>query len=808
MAPAELLRRPSTVALASLALAVLAAYSLAVVNAGYALAPGPLAEAFHRGSFLGLPPAWFAARMALLAVLPVTLAVLAVGGRSDALGAASATPWRRLLLALLPLLLSPWALAQDDVLRRPAFTAFAVALAVGVSLYLRRGGDDEPPSPDTVAATEPAWRAHAPVLAVMLLHAGYFTWLTVERDRALWSATIDLGLFKEALWHTLHGRVMYSPAVGYSFLGEHFSPVLFLLVPLYALWSTSACLLTVQTLAITASAWPLYRLARLEGLPRNLATALAAAMLFSPPMHTALLYDFHMDLLAVPALAWLILAMHERRWLASYVALALLVSVKEDMFIPGAAAILARVATGERSDARRMIPAGLVATAYCLVAMFVFIRMFGPAPGAPVYMGGATEPTNAPRLGYKFLRNFRHLGGYGGPVRMLLGQPVRFALYAFTDARLTTLLGFLMPLGLLPLFARRRVLLLAPLGIVLLSDNPEIVALRYHYSAIQHPGVFFAAAFGAAAILDARRTHGERSRAATALTGLVLAGLVVQLGMHPASAWARTFTADAHHPTAHTAAVDRLVARVPADARVSVTTFVGPRLSNRAWSNVFPRGATQVEASLVDLQRPAWPLEPGARDETVRALLRAGWGVVAWEDGAVLLLRGADRSRNREALRDLFARRRYEVEGTEWTEFSNCLERDARASDGHARVVRPDDPRAPGFVVFGPYIRLFSARYRVTFRLRAEPSISRDEPIGTVDVIQHGGVTVASMELTPEHFPDADWHDIALDFVIDAAGADDVEFRVRTAKRWTLAADVISLRTPDEEALVDTLTAR
>lgn len=813
MAFESLLRRPASVALAGVALTLLSAYCLGVVDAGYALQPPQLGEAFARGSFLGVPPAWFAARMAGFAALTGILSALAVGGDPAALGAFSSTALRRLLVVHAPLLLTPWSLAQDDIGRRPSFAAFFVGLAVALAIRLRpdTAASDAPADAPADASAEPpatrakrisaGLRAHWPVLTAMALHAIIFTGLTVQRDRALWSATIDLGIFKEALWHTLHGRVMYSPTVGYSFFGEHFTPIMFLLAPLYALWPTSACLLTVQSVAVSLSAWPLYRLARELGLSRALATALPAAMIFSPPMQTALHYDFHMDLLAVPCLSWLVLALHRRQWLWSYVALVLLVSVKEDMFIPASAAILSRVFTGDRADARRLIPAGLAATAYCFLAMFVIIRAFGPPPGAPVYMGG----TNTGHGGYKFLRNFRHLSGWGGPMRMLLGQPVRFALYALTDSRLTTLLSLLMPLGFLSLRAGRRLILMAPLGIILLSDNPEIVQLRYHYSAIQHPGVFFAAAFGAAAWV---RASERPARAMQAITGMVIAGAVVLLGMHPASVWARTHATDRHVPTAHTAAVDRLAARIPPTATVSATTFVGPRLSNRPWSNVFPHGVQRVDAALIDLQRPAWPLEPATRDETIRALMRQGWSAAAWEDGALLMLRHGDTSRNREATRDLFARRRYEVEGTEWTEFPNCAERDADASDGWARVVRASDPRAPGFVVFGPFVRLFPARYRVTFRLRAEPSISRDEPIGTLDVMMKGGVVISTLELLPEMFQDAAWHEIPVDFTVDLTGADEVEFRVRTAKRWLLAADVVSLSSPDEEALVNMMMVR
>ena len=110
-----------------------------------------------------------------------------------------------------------------------------------------------PPDPHE-GADRAGLREHAPVLAIILAHAVTFSTLAILRDHAVWSASVDLGIFKEALWNTLHGRVMYSPTVGYSFLGEHFSPVLFLLVPFYALSPTSECLLIIQTLAVSAAA--------------------------------------------------------------------------------------------------------------------------------------------------------------------------------------------------------------------------------------------------------------------------------------------------------------------------------------------------------------------------------------------------------------------------------------------------------------------------------------------------------------------------------------------------------------------------
>ncbi|MEZ4392185.1 MAG: DUF2079 domain-containing protein [Polyangiales bacterium] len=765
-------------ALAWIALSVAAAHALQTTLATLALGPGPLWAALGAGSYAGQRPASAVAHTVPLAALCLLLGAVALGAPSGP--GLARSPWTRLLAVLAPLVLSPWVLAQDDVLRRPSLLAFTLGGSVAAAVWLRGAG--------RVDAPAKGWRGDVPMLAAIVAHAALFSYLAITRDRALWSATVDLGIFKEALWNTLHGRPMYSPTVGYSFLGEHFSPVLFLLAPLYALSPTSECLLIVQTVAISASAWPVYRLGRELGLRRDLATVLAAAMIFSPQMQVALLYDFHMDLLAVPALCALALALHRRRWGAAALAAALAASVKEDMFIPAVAVLLARAASGERSDRRRAAALTAAVLAYCLVAMFVLLKRFGPPPGTPVYMSDGSEVG-----GYKYLRNFRHLAVNGGPLRALLGQPVRFVLYAFSDARLTTLLSFVAPLALLPFAAGARVVLLMPLGIVLLSDNPEIVALRYHYAAVQHPGIFLAAVYGAA---RAVRSPGEGDRRSLALLSFVLAAATVMAATHPSSMASRVHPTDTRAVTPRVRAVTAMLGQIPGDAPVSVSTWLGPRVSNRPWGVIFPYGLNRATWAAVDLQRPPWPQTFEQRDEMVRGMLRGRWAAVSWHDGAVVMRRDADPSRNVEAMRDLFARRRYEVEGTEQTDFPNCAVRDARASDGWARVVRDDDPRPPGFVVFGPFIRLPAGAWRVSFRLRAEPRHADDE-VAQLDVFRNGRV-LAARTLLGRDFDAPGWRDFSLEFSVDEAWFDALEFRVRTTRQATLGADYVSLRAVNE----------
>lgn len=774
-------------------LGVVSGYVLTVVDVVRLLPGGEVFRVLSLGLTVGWPVSVFLWAMAGPVLGAMVAGFWVLGGSERSLGGFVLTPLRRVMAVQLPLLASVFVLSQDDLTRRGVFLALLLGVGACLAVYW---GVSVPCGESVVNKVEgPWWRrsvVHAPVLAAMVVHVVMFSFLTVRRDRALWSATVDLGIFKEALWNTLHGRPLHSATVGYSFLGEHFSPVLFLLVPLYALWPSSETLLVVQAGAISLSAWPVYRLGLVNGLGRGLSTVLATSMIFAPAMQSSMMYDFHMDLLGVPAWAWAILAAHERRWGVLSVAAAFLCSVKEEAFVPLVGLALAMY-FGD--PARRKLPAVLLgggAVLYCVLAIVVLMKHFGPPPGVPVYMGGvgATNET------YKFLRNFAHLGGHpAGPVGALLTRPLQFVLWMFTEGRFTTLCALWTPVLFAPLLAGPRMFLMTPLGMLLLSDNPEITVLSYHYGAMQHPGVYAAGIYGMGVLLACvGERNGAQLRRALAM-GVAVA-TVVLLGLHPRSVLSDSYSHDQQHVTEHVRAFDRLVARIPSDAAVSASSFGGPRLSNRREIDLFPRGLDRARFALVDLQRPAWPTSVAARDEAILGMLRSGqWGAVAWESGVVLLERGASTERNRDTVEELFLRRSWEVEGTETTDFPARVERDPTASEGYARVVRPTDRRPAGWVHYGPYVYLPSGEYRVTFRLRAEPTAFGNDAIGVVDVFS-GGVILASHRLTPEDFPDESWKDISLEF---EGGRGGMEFRIRTDKRWVLWADRISIEPFDAE---------
>ena len=167
----------------------------------------------------------------------------------------------------------------EDALRRPGFVALSRSASVALAAYLRAG--EAPPEPPRMAGAPT--RRCSPLMA---LHAAAFTYLAVERDRGLWSATVDLGIFKGSPLAHAHGRALYSPTVGYSFLMSPRAGAFRGGAALNAL-ADERVSVHFKPPRVSATGYPVYRLARDLGRgarrPRPV-----AAMLASPPLHTAL----------------------------------------------------------------------------------------------------------------------------------------------------------------------------------------------------------------------------------------------------------------------------------------------------------------------------------------------------------------------------------------------------------------------------------------------------------------------------------------------------------------------------------------
>ena len=226
--------------------------------------------------------------------------------------------------------------------------------------------------------------------AIALYRYSHFVWTS-------W----DLGIFTQVVSSYAHLEAPTVPirGVGFTALGDHFSPALAVLaVPYSLLVPDPTTLLVAQAVLLAWSILPIRRLAtRRLGFGPGLAVTMAYAASFG--VVQAVLVDFHEVALAAPLMAYAAEGLAERRWRQVVIASLPLVLVKEDLGVTVAAIGLVCAVRGRGR-------LGALLAAFGLTASAVEILWLDP---------GAVEHGQLP-----LLRPVRRLGGWHS-----LAAPVR-----------------------------------------------------------------------------------------------------------------------------------------------------------------------------------------------------------------------------------------------------------------------------------------------------------------------------------------------------------------------------------------------
>ncbi len=104
---------------------------------------------------------------------------------------------------------------------------------------------------------------------------------------------LDLAIINNVFYNTLHGNWWWSSIQGHSYLGDHFTPILILLLPFYKLWPTAESLLILQSFFLALTAWPIYLISQLILNNKKLSLGLALLWLINPLIHNINLFEFH-----------------------------------------------------------------------------------------------------------------------------------------------------------------------------------------------------------------------------------------------------------------------------------------------------------------------------------------------------------------------------------------------------------------------------------------------------------------------------------------------------------------------------------
>ncbi|TMC44439.1 MAG: DUF2079 domain-containing protein [Chloroflexi bacterium] len=471
-------------------------------------------------------------------------------------------------------------------------------------------------------------------LAMVLVYVLVFGSLSLVRHWAFHSTALDLGVFDQVLWNTVHGRFMESTLSlercdPHSFFLDHFSPALLLIVPFYAVVPRPETLIVFQTAALALGAWPVYLLAR-HFLPRGAERLIWVALyVLSAPLAWITFYDFHEITLAVVPLGLAMYFLATRRTIPLLLSLGASFLVKEEL-------PLIAIGFGLALLAQRRFGLGafvaIASAAWFVVTLKIII---------PAFAGGAP---------YQYLGRYASLGSNELEIaRNLVLDPlrvIRVLLSGEVGSKVAFVLTLFAPGLFLALRARSALIpSIVPLGYLLLSDYGGQHTHHNQYGAPVIPLALGASILGFATL---RGSATVRRR----LTGAMLASAVAFSLVHGAIPFTPDFY-DAYLRGNPNRAPSEgqvfarepryepflaAVAAIPADASISsrdfFTTQVPERRFNYHLNGLDPCGAEYV---ILDYADPSVNRDERKHLAEVATLEAQGYNEIASGKGLSLL---------------------------------------------------------------------------------------------------------------------------------------------------------------------------
>ena len=399
--------------------------------------------------------------------------------------------------------------------------------------------------------------------------------LSLSRYVRVSPATWDLGIFTEAVhrYADFQAPTVDIKAPGFDLLGDHFHPILVLLVPAFWIFPSPATLLVAQALLTAISVVPVYRAAR-QLLGQTEARLLCAAYGSSWGLAAMNAYDFHEVCFAVPLLAASLSSLALGNVRSSVLWSLPLVFVKEDQGLTLLAlGIVMAVFYGRRREGLLVSYWG---AAWSAVAVYVIVPALDPAHVYPYW-------------------------NHGGHLSDLLTTGLW--------TKLPTLAFVLLPTVFAALWSPIALVAVPGLLLRFISGDSLFWGTAGHYNATLMPIVFIAAIDGIARARAAPDT--ARSRPFAALIGRHGAAMALACSAAIAfqSPLSQLWSPSTYHVDAHARAADAAMKLISSGTTVEASLDELAPLAARDdvywWSNVAPQWI------LFDSASPEWQMSPG-----------------------------------------------------------------------------------------------------------------------------------------------------------------------------------------------------
>lgn len=449
----------------------------------------------------------------------------------------------------------------------------------------------------------------------------------------------DLASDVIVLWNSVHGNMLYYPFLEQPIFGAHLYLIIFLLLPVYAVFQSPLTILFLQSIFLGLAAFPLYLLAR-SRLNQTFSLAIAAAYLLYPSLGYINLFEAHFEIYEIFFLFFALYYFEKENFKRFSIFLLLALFCKENVSL--AVLMLGIYAFVRKRPKKWVLFPFLTGVAWFLLSVKLIIPHF--AKDAKLYQGG-----------FMFSHYYKHLGNnLFQMAKTVILHPVSIACFAFTPRKISYILQLFMPVGFLGLFSPLTLLPTIPVFMQnLLSAAQTHSSIDFHYVALLIPFIFFSVIQAFDKLLRYREVIKNQGVLLCCFLGcVVFSGIYLKAPQFDIIGYIYQYRANDF-----TLEKEKLIRMVPAKSPVIATFQFLPKLANRQdlysihliamgykmYTNIRYEPPKNLEYALIDFNEPLMlsAFFPPQGAGNIRTFLETGdWRVFEAFDDTVLFKKG------------------------------------------------------------------------------------------------------------------------------------------------------------------------
>ncbi len=318
-----------------------------------------------------------------------------------------------------------------------------------------------------------------PKLFLIILIFSYifiFSFLSLWKYYNFQYNAMDLAIINQVFYNSANGDFFVSSIHPPSYLGDHFSPILFLLLPLYYFYQEPQTLLIFQTVILALCAWPIFLIAG-EKLNGGWALFLSFAWLANPFVHNINLFEFSFLPFAAFFVFWAFYFYQKEKFILFLIFCLMAMLAREDIAL--VVLMFCSLAFIQKRKTKWLTLPIILSIFYFFVSLSI-VNFF------------------APQGNYKFLIYYSWLGAT--PLEILKNiflKPWLVLLKLFSIKNIFFIFVLFIPFAFLNILSPTNLLLLLPifLQFSLATSGASYILLQTHYCSLFLPALFISFIF-------------------------------------------------------------------------------------------------------------------------------------------------------------------------------------------------------------------------------------------------------------------------------------------------------------------------